>query len=84
MWRKMSLARVELVRGSGPVHLNPDRLSRFDLFPFDRVSDETIGEDLFSLPRVETAMANLYRIRSSLIRYSVKWEQIEIRSSAPL
>lgn len=22
MWRKMSLARVELVRGSGPVHLN--------------------------------------------------------------
>jgi hypothetical protein len=28
MWRKTSLARVELVRGSGPVHLNPDRLSR--------------------------------------------------------
>jgi hypothetical protein len=25
MWRKMSLARVESVRGSGPVHLNPEQ-----------------------------------------------------------
>ena len=49
--------------------------SNFDLFPFDRVSDETIGEDLFSLPRVETAMANLYRIRRQLLD-TITWHAV--------
>jgi hypothetical protein len=34
---------------------------------FDRVSGDTIGEDLFFLPQVETAMGNLYRIHRQLL-----------------
>ncbi|CDM32677.1 unnamed protein product [Penicillium roqueforti FM164] len=36
---------------------------------------ETIGEDLFSLPRVETAMANLYRIRRQLLD-TITWHAV--------
>jgi hypothetical protein len=47
----------------------------FRFVRFDRVSDETIGEDLFFLPRVETAMGNLYRIRRQLLD-TITWHAV--------
>lgn len=38
---------------------------RFTLF--NRISSDTIGEDLIFLPRVETALGNLYRVRRQLL-----------------
>ena len=42
---------------------------------FDRTSDETIGEDLFFLPRVETALENLCRVRRQLIE-TITWHAV--------
>ncbi|CAG7965658.1 unnamed protein product [Penicillium salamii] len=39
----------------------------FRFVQFDRTSGETIGEDLFFLPRVETALGNLCRVRRQLL-----------------
>ncbi|CAG8147735.1 unnamed protein product, partial [Penicillium nalgiovense] len=42
---------------------------------FDRASGETIGEDLFFLPRVETALGNLSRIRRQLLD-TITWHAV--------
>jgi hypothetical protein len=42
---------------------------------FDRVSGDTIGEDLFFLSQVETAMGNLYRIRRQLLD-TITWHAV--------
>ncbi|CAG8142544.1 unnamed protein product [Penicillium nalgiovense] len=47
----------------------------FRFVRFDRISGETIGEDLFFLPRVETAMGNLYRIRRQLLD-TITWHAV--------
>ncbi|CAG8139012.1 unnamed protein product [Penicillium nalgiovense] len=47
------------------VHWIEFRFVRF--VRFDRVYGETTGEDLFFLPRFETALGNLYRIRRQLL-----------------
>jgi hypothetical protein len=47
----------------------------FRFVRFDRISGETIGEDLFFLPRVETAMGNLYRIRRQLL-VTITWHAV--------
>jgi hypothetical protein len=47
----------------------------FRFVRFDRISGETIGEDLFFLPRVETAMGNLYRIRRRLLD-TITWHAV--------
>ncbi|CAI7622038.1 unnamed protein product [Penicillium viridicatum] len=47
----------------------------FRFVRFDRVSGETIGEDLFFLPRVETALGNLYRIRKQLLD-TITWHAV--------
>lgn len=39
----------------------------FRLLRFDRKSGESIGEHIFFLPRVETALGNLCRIRGQLL-----------------
>jgi hypothetical protein len=39
----------------------------FRLVRFDRISGESIGEHLFFLPRVETALGNLRRVRGQLL-----------------
>ena len=47
----------------------------FRFVRFDRVSDETRGEDLFFLPGVETAMGNIYRIRRQLLD-TITWHAV--------
>ncbi|KAI1828800.1 hypothetical protein DTO027I6_10252 [Penicillium roqueforti] len=47
----------------------------FRFVRFDRKSGETIGEDLFFLPRVETAMGSLYRIRRQLLD-TITWHAV--------
>ncbi|CAG8127844.1 unnamed protein product [Penicillium nalgiovense] len=47
----------------------------FRFVRFDRISGETIGEDLFFLPRAETAMGNLYRIRRQLLD-TITWHAV--------
>ncbi|KAI1828772.1 hypothetical protein DTO027I6_10291 [Penicillium roqueforti] len=42
---------------------------------FDRISGESIGEDLFFLPLVETALGNLYRIRKQLLD-TITWHAV--------
>ena len=52
------------------VHWIEFRFSRFD-----RTSGETIGEDLFFLPRVETALENLCRVRRQLLD-TITWHAV--------
>ncbi len=47
----------------------------FRFVRFDRTSGETIGEDLFFLPRVETALGNLCRIRRRLLD-TITWHAV--------
>jgi hypothetical protein len=47
----------------------------FRFVRLDRVSGETIGEDLFFLPRVEIALGNLYRIRRQLLD-TITWHAV--------
>lgn len=47
----------------------------FRFVRFDRISGETIGEDLFFLPRVETALGNFYRIRRQLLD-TITWHAV--------
>ncbi|KAI1829133.1 hypothetical protein DTO027I6_9951 [Penicillium roqueforti] len=47
----------------------------FRFVRFDRTSGETIGEDLFFLPRVETALGNLCRIRRQLLD-TITWHAV--------
>jgi hypothetical protein len=47
----------------------------FRFVRFDRASGETIGEDLFFLPRVETALGNLCRIRRQLLD-TITWHAV--------
>ncbi|CAG8431802.1 unnamed protein product [Penicillium salamii] len=47
----------------------------FRFVRFDRTSGETIGEDLFFLPRVETALGNLCRIRRRLLD-TITWHSV--------
>jgi hypothetical protein len=42
---------------------------------FDRTSDETIEEDLFFLPQVETALGNLCRVRRQLLD-TITWHAV--------
>jgi hypothetical protein len=47
----------------------------FRFVRFDRVSGETKGEDLFFLPRVETALGNLCRVRRQLLD-TITWHAV--------
>ncbi|CAG8012188.1 unnamed protein product [Penicillium nalgiovense] len=47
----------------------------FRFVRFDRTSGETVAEDLFFLPRVETALGNLCRIRRQLLD-TITWHAV--------
>ncbi|CAG8059571.1 unnamed protein product [Penicillium nalgiovense] len=47
----------------------------FRFVRFDGVSGETIGEDMFFLPRVETALGNLRRFRRQLLD-TITWHAV--------
>ena len=47
----------------------------FRFVRFERVSGETIGEDMFFLPRVETALGNLRRSRRQLLD-TIAWHAV--------